>query len=215
MTSLCFRGTMATAMVDPSKRAGARIAAYRERRGLTKKELADLCGTSGMQIGRLERGERKVTQEWAIRIAPHLGVSADEILSGPRDIDTVPLVGYVGAGMKYYGHPETGDWGQIELVQAPPEAGETVVAVRVRGDSMYPVYRDRDLLYFDREGAAPPEALIGQDCMVQVRGGPAYVKILQRGSSPNLFSLHSYNHETIADVEIEWAAPIAWVKRGG
>jgi transcriptional regulator with XRE-family HTH domain len=201
--------------IDPA--AGARMRQYREKLGLGQKVVAERCEppTTAQQIGRLESGQRKVTMEWAKRVAPALGVDPETILSGPRDIEMIPLVGYVGAGMKYYGNPEVGDWGQIELVEAPPGAREGVVAVRVRGDSMFPVYRDKDLLYFDRSREHSPEALFGQDCMVQVKGGSAYVKILRKGSRPGLYSLDSYNHETIADVEIAWAAPVAWVKRGG
>lgn len=44
----------------------------RERAGLSQQQLADLASTSQPQIRRLEAGERALTTEWAIRLAPHL-----------------------------------------------------------------------------------------------------------------------------------------------
>lgn len=48
----------------------------REKNNLSQQQLADLVGTSQPQIKRLESGERKLTKEWAERLAPHLGVKA-------------------------------------------------------------------------------------------------------------------------------------------
>lgn len=73
---------------------GNRIAELRERKGLSQEELAEAVGTSGQQIGRLEKGSRKLTTDWMDRLAPALDVR-------PRDLlgeDQVPVVGYVGAG---------------------------------------------------------------------------------------------------------------------
>ena len=41
----------------------------REANGLSQDDLARLAGTSQPQIKRLENGERKLTKEWAIRLA--------------------------------------------------------------------------------------------------------------------------------------------------
>ena len=54
--------------------------ALRERRGLTQAELARLAHTTPPQIHRLENGQRKLTLEWAGRLAPHLAAAAEEIL---------------------------------------------------------------------------------------------------------------------------------------
>ena len=52
------------------------IARLREALGMKQEELAKLAGTSQPQIVRLEKGDRKLTKEWAERLAPHLKVSA-------------------------------------------------------------------------------------------------------------------------------------------
>lgn len=48
--------------------------------GLTQQQLADLVKTSQPQIKRLERGERKLTKQWAQRLAPHLKVTAEALM---------------------------------------------------------------------------------------------------------------------------------------
>jgi len=58
----------------------SRLKELRELRHLSQAQLAALAGTSQPQIKRLESGERKLTKEWADRLAPHLGVRPEEIL---------------------------------------------------------------------------------------------------------------------------------------
>ena len=59
----------------------------RETRGLTQARLAELAGTSQPQIRRLEAGERQLTKEWAERLAPHLGLSASDLMFGGDPYD--------------------------------------------------------------------------------------------------------------------------------
>lgn len=56
------------------------IAAQRRKKGLNQSELARRVGTTRQQMGRLERGDRKLTREWAEKIAPALGCEAYDLL---------------------------------------------------------------------------------------------------------------------------------------
>lgn len=56
------------------------IRPLREGRGLSQNRLAELVGTSGQQIGNLERGDRRLTDDWMRRIARALGVEPWELL---------------------------------------------------------------------------------------------------------------------------------------
>jgi transcriptional regulator with XRE-family HTH domain len=56
-----------------------RIKELRDRADLSQAALAERIGTSGQQIGRLETGERKLTEKWARLIAGALGVSLADI----------------------------------------------------------------------------------------------------------------------------------------
>jgi phage repressor protein C with HTH and peptisase S24 domain len=88
-----------------------------------------------------------------------------------------------------------------------------MVAVRVRGDSMFPVYRDGDLIYYSRDADFHESECLGAECVVKVVEGPTLVKTVMRGSANGLFSLLSYNAPPIADRRIEWAAPVLWVDK--
>lgn len=55
---------------------------YRLQRGLTQVELAKRIGTSQAQIYRLENSERKLTVEWAERLAKVLSTTAEKLLFG-------------------------------------------------------------------------------------------------------------------------------------
>lgn len=57
-----------------------RIRELRHARGMTTVELADCSGTSNQQIGRLERGERRLTQDWMERLGAALGCAPWELL---------------------------------------------------------------------------------------------------------------------------------------
>lgn len=66
------------------------IRRLRQIKGWSQQHLADLAGTSQPQIKRLEAGERKLSIEWAERLAPHLGVSAKDLMfpDGKDQADT-------------------------------------------------------------------------------------------------------------------------------
>lgn len=151
-----------------------KIRDQREKLGLTQKRLAELVRTSPPQIRRLELGERKLTKEWAERIAPHLEISPQDLMFGdetpPQTAGTVravPVVGDVQAGHfleiddvrnDYFSSP-TGE--TVASVDVPGVPASVQVAWNVIGDSMdllcqdggiaisVPIYQfDRDL----REG---------------------------------------------------------------
>ena len=59
-----------------------RLAEVMRARGLTDPELARELGISKQQIFNLRRGHRKLTVEWAKRLAPPLGMSWQELITG-------------------------------------------------------------------------------------------------------------------------------------
>ncbi|WP_254475375.1 helix-turn-helix domain-containing protein [Bartonella sp. B1098] len=62
---------------------------FRQKVGLTSKELAELAGTSQPQIFRLENGQRKLTKEWAIRLAPHLKITPKQLLFSGNKLNSL------------------------------------------------------------------------------------------------------------------------------
>lgn len=56
---------------------------FRKASGLTQEVLAERAGTSIAQISRLERGQRGLSKEWAIRLAPLIGTTWPVLLEVP------------------------------------------------------------------------------------------------------------------------------------
>ena len=121
---------------------------------------------------------------------------------------SIAVEGYVGAGAEFTPFSDA-DPG---LGEAPLSVEPNSAAVIVRGDSMYPRYFDGEYIYYVKETRDPSDFL-GQECVVKLRDGRIYVKILRRGSKKRLFNLESWNHPTIEDQAVEWAAPVTW-RRG-
>ncbi len=185
-----------------------RIAQRRQQLGLTKTEVARRIGTSKQHYGRLESGETSLDPAWLRKLAKALTCRpVDLVPELARGGLTVPLVGYVGAGEQVFNF----DDGNLEQIDPPPGA-ERACVVRVRGDSMWPAYREGDLIFYEPENFVAERCLY-RDCVVQVLDGPTYIKRLLPGPEPGTYTLSSYRAPEILGVTVRWAAPVIWVKR--
>lgn len=76
-----------------------RIKKLRKRRGLSQQALAELVSTSRSQIVKLERGERRLTDQWMRRLAGPLHCSPSEIMDDTAiSLKPARVVGAVCAG---------------------------------------------------------------------------------------------------------------------
>lgn len=119
---------------------------------MTLKELADKVGTSIPQLIRLEKGQRKLTKEWAERIAPYLNVPPAQLLFPEASTPPgAPVLGTVQAGVWREASEDPlhiEGWedpiaGGYERIPAPPDRRyphAAVFALRVEGDSMDRVF---------------------------------------------------------------------------
>lgn len=57
-----------------------RLQALREKRRLSRRTLAELCGLSGNMIGMYERGEKDPSVGALVHLADYFGVSVDYLL---------------------------------------------------------------------------------------------------------------------------------------
>lgn len=119
------------------------------------------------------------------------------------------LDGWAGAGdviLKFDTDPGLGP------IPAPPGLKEPV-AIIVHGTSMVPAYYPNDELFFDLSDNGR-DLPFGRDCMVRTRDGQRLIKGLRKSKKKGYVRL--YSHETgeeSPDIQIEWAAPVRWVKR--
>lgn len=188
-----------------------RLKAAREQAGYeTAADAARAFGWQTVTYRHHENGTRGFKRDAAIQYARALRVSPEWILfgRGGPEKSGVPLVGYIGAGAEVYAFD---DGGALDRIEPPPGVGPDAVAVKVRGDSMWPRYSDGDMIVYDNH--TPVESLHNRECIVSLPDGRKFVKTL-RPSHSGLYDLESYNAPPIRDVKIEWAAEIKWVKRG-
>jgi transcriptional regulator with XRE-family HTH domain len=60
----------------------ANLREFRERKGLSQEEFADVCGLHRTYVGSVERGERNVTLSTLEIFASVMGVSVPQLLTG-------------------------------------------------------------------------------------------------------------------------------------
>lgn len=195
------------------------LKAARLAKGLSQSALARQIGAAQQLIGQLERGEVRSTK-MIFKIAQALGVPAS-ILDSDIPVSTnsqtfIPIVGYVGAGAEVLAIDDHEKGGGIDEIEPPFQGlSASTVAVRVRGDSMHPTFRDGDILLYDRQENGDLCHLVGKDCVVSLRDGRKFVKQLKRTPNGEWY-LHSVNaaSEPIFGADIEWVARVKIVLKG-
>lgn len=192
-----------------------RLKKARDDAGLTQGQLAKLAGVSQQAIGEIERGAVHSSKS-IYKIAAALNVPVNfldpSIPSSANGVTLVPVVGYIGAGAEIFTIDDHSKGAGLEEVEAPPGANSaTVVALRVRGTSMAPVYKDGDLVFYDQKEDGGFDHLIGKDCVIRMNDGRTFLKELRRSNGS--FWLYSHNADPILNPEITWVARVRWVEK--
>lgn len=181
----------------------------RETAGLSQQKLADLVGTSQPQIKRLEAGERKMTRPWALRLAPVLGVTPEQMLFPESTMNNVVGVrGIISGG----GTIETGDEqpdpsGNLFEITVPFPVPDGAVAFLVKGDSMWPRYDPDDVVICSRP-MQDPKPLLDWEAAVATPEGHRYLKRLRQGSRKGFYTLESHNAPPLHDVRLAWVSEV-------
>lgn len=177
---------------------GSQIKAARLKRGWSTYDLARAAGIPQSAVHRIEAEDTSTSK--------HIPALLSALNIDAQALRVIPLVGAVGAGAEILPMDSLG------YVEAPPGvAGPNTVAVLVRGDSMLPVYRDGDIIYYDRH--EEPVGLVGRDAVVELEDGRSMLKQIMVGSAPGLWTLISHNAAPIIDVRIVRAARVRWVQK--
>lgn len=147
-----------------------------DRRGLTQAQLAQKIGVSAQTITSYMKGYNTPLLERAEQICNALNITRSELLD-PMDADNVVnnsvrinVYGSIPAGIPFEAIEDIQDFEDIpaDWIKGDKE----YIALKVKGDSMYPEYLDGDiviiLLQSDFEN--------GDDCAVFVNGYDATLK---------------------------------------
>ena len=117
------------------------------------------------------------------------------------ELNSVPIMGRVGAGAAI--EPE--GLGEVEL---PFPISEETIAFEVSGDSMLPKYENGDVIVVYREQRHPVSSFYGEEAAVRLKTGERYLKTIERGKSPSVVNLTSFNAKQIVGVKLEWVGEI-------
>jgi transcriptional regulator with XRE-family HTH domain len=182
---------------------GNRLKILREKKSMTLQDAADAMNVSYGQYVKLERGERRLTDEYIQRAAKAFDVSPSQIIDSQ---DKVRKIGYIGAGQTV----EAVEFDPDEEVDAPADAKPGTVAAEVRGESMLPIFHDGWLIYWST--LKPPSTMVNRMGVYQLADGRIMVKTLRQGSKPGYWTLTSFNAADVVDVILDWGAEIDWIK---
>lgn len=188
-----------------------RLRTARERAGFQDAAAAARRFSWGVSTYRShENGQRGFRHDTAMIYARAFRVSPEWLMfgTGGPGQRPVPLVGYVGAGAEVFPFD---DGGSLEDIDPPPGVGPDAVAVRVRGDSMFPRYMDGDVLIYDSHDSL--RAADGQECVICLPDGRRLIKTV-RVERDGSVTLESWNAPPQRDQHPEWMATIRWIRRG-
>lgn len=156
----------------------------REKRGLSKSQLAEKLNVNQSTITRWENGEMGATVTNAFDISRILNISLPDLLGKDLSIDNasyidiisnivkIPVLGVIKAGTPIEAQEDI-----IEYVDIPEEwtkGNKKYYGLKIQGDSMYPKYEENDIVIFEQT-----EDYIRankKDCVVMVNGDDATFK---------------------------------------
>jgi len=167
-----------------------------EKTGKSKGGLAAAMGVRPGAVSEILGGERLVKASEIIPIMEYL------------ELNLAPIMGRVGAGAviepDYEQVPPEG-LGDIAL---PFPIMEETVAFEIVGDSMLPKYESGDVIVVYKDQRYPLSSFYGEEAVVRLKTGERYLKTIERGKSPSVVNLSSFNAKQIVGVKLEWVGEI-------
>lgn len=192
--------------------------------GLSVSALAKRAGLDATSFNPSKRfgpGEpprpRWPSTESLTRILTATGLSLGEFAALAHDAveraAAIPLLGMAQAGQDGYfddaGLPVGDGWEQTDL----PRPKDSLLSLRIVGDSMDPLYREGDRIIVDREAT---EVRKGDRVVVRTTGGETLAKEIGALTAQvvTLASVNpAYGARTLARNEIVWMGRILWVSQ--
>jgi phage repressor protein C with HTH and peptisase S24 domain len=190
-----------------------RIKAIRSRLGENQTVFAKRFGVDQSTVSKWEHG----TQTPESRALDVLALLEEEAGREERSespsaslFTLVPVTGEIGAGATVY-DVDGGNGGKNIGFERAPRGFGAVQALRVRGDSMYPVYRDGDLIFIEDRPAEFP-LLRNTEYVIELADGRRLLKMVEPAGGTR-YNLVAYNAPVEPDVEIVNAQRVRYVRK--
>lgn len=196
--------------VDSMSDMGDRLRRARIAAGFdSAAKAAAALGVSASTYRAHENGQNDYNTDEAERYGKKFGVSAAYLLTGaPGQLSkVVPVMGYLGAGAEvepdYEQVPDDG----MEDIAVPFALPDDMIAFKVRGESMLPVYKPDHIIICYRQQRKPLDSFLGLEAAVRTSDGRRFIKTIMRGVG-NTVNLISWNAAPIEGVRLEWIGEI-------
>lgn len=138
-----------------------RLKELREGRGMSQAQFAEKLGIAQSTVGMWESGRREPNFEMLLQISSFFGIHVDEILGGSnlaplpdalRGGKLIDVLGRVPAGTPVEAVESIVD--TVELSEKLSNDGHDYFALLFTGDSMYPEYKDGDIVIARKQSTA-------------------------------------------------------------
>lgn len=156
----------------------------RERAGMQQKEVALAVGVSRPTVSEWEHQKKDPSGERLLRLAELFKVDPGIVLGyqiGEKEIEAsstdalrIPVLGIIPAGIPLEAITDIIDWEEIPAAMTKGE--QEYFALQVKGSSMYPEYRDGDVVIVRKQETCES----GQDVVAMVNTDDATFKRFKR-----------------------------------
>lgn len=168
------------------------------------------------QISRMFRGMRHFGPDDAKKFSRVTGADFTEVVRRAGGLETedvvgqhvIPVEGWVDNARRVHFKGVKGP----RKVLRPPDMAKGAIALRYQTERTDLDAYDGAIIYCRPLGSMDV-GMINRWCYVRLKDGGYVIRILKRGSSSRVFTLHNDNdRDVMADVEIAAAAAIDWIK---
>jgi len=167
-----------------------------EKTGKSKGGLAAAMGVRPGAVSEILGGERLVKASEIIPIMEYL------------ELNLAPIMGRVGAGAVIEPDFEQVPPDGLGDIALPFPIMEETVAFEIVGDSMLPKYESGDVIVVYKDQHHPLSSFYGEEAVVRLKSGERYLKTIERGKSPSVVNLTSFNAKPIVGVKLDWVGEI-------
>jgi hypothetical protein len=178
----------------------------RKTRRLTLAQVGERVGTTATQVNRLEKNNRRVTWDWATRLADALDYDPAYLMFGGNPA-MVPVIGRVDTAGCISQLANSAPHNQVVCPRGMNP--RTTAALQMDGDGLSPLAARGWYLFLDQTPSRPGDQAVGRWCMVRLRGdGTQLLRSVRKAPSAGRFNLMSASGQLTEDADLEWASPV-------